>query len=219
MEIQVTRGFWMVNWFAEEFGLAERQRALADGVTAEVFFEDLISSTPAGADGLILQPFWTPGAHEPGPEARGSIIGFTDAHTRAHVYRAIIEGLAYALREGKEKIEKRSKSKMTRLCISGGGSQSDAVMQIIADTLNLPAERPDLYEASGLGAAILASVCLGIHKDIGAATEAMTRTGKTFTPNPENAKLYEQLYTDVYTKLYDQLKPIYETLASTSLGK
>ncbi len=213
MEANVTRGFWMVSWFAEEFGLAERQRALEDKVSPESFFDSLIDTTPPGADGLMLQPFWNPGIRNPGPEARGSIIGFTDTHKRAHVYRAIIEGLAYALREGKERIENRSKSKMTHLCISGGGSQSDAVMQIIADVLNLPAARPALYEASGLGAAILASVGLGIYDDIDTASSIMIRKGKTFTPRPEQVNLYDRLYKDVYAKLYKQVKPIYETLA------
>jgi sugar (pentulose or hexulose) kinase len=56
--------------------------------------------------GLMLQPYWTPGIRVPGREAKGAIVGFGDVHTRAHVYRAILEGLAYALREGKERIER-----------------------------------------------------------------------------------------------------------------
>ena len=218
MEVQVTRGFWMVSWFAEEFGLAERQRAAQDGSSPGAFFDALINATPAGADGLMLQPFWNPGIQEPGPEARGSIIGFTDTHTRAHVYRAIIEGLAYALREGKERIEKRSKTKMNTLCVSGGGSQSNAVMQIIADILNLPTERPETHEASGLGAAMLGSVGLGMHDTIETAMAAMGRKGQTFTPIRKNVELYEKLYQGVYSKLYKQMKPIYETLASIKPG-
>jgi sugar (pentulose or hexulose) kinase len=219
VEVQVTRGFWMVSWFAEEFGLAERQRAETEGGTPETYFDTLIESTAPGADGLMLQPFWNPGISEPGPEARGSVIGFTETHTRAHFYRAIIEGLAYALREGKERIEKRSRSKMNRLCVAGGGSQSDAVMQIIADVLNLPAERPALYEASGLGAAILGSVGLGMHDDIDTAISAMTCKGTTFYPQPENVELYNRLYKDVYLKLYSQMKPIYETLSGFGLAE
>ena len=211
-EVQVTRGFWMVSWFAEEFGLAEQQLAESDGSTTEAYFDRLIESTNAGADGLMLQPYWNPGVRIPGPEARGSVIGFTEAHSRAHLYRAIIEGLAYALRDGKERLEKRSGTKMKRLAVAGGGSQSDAVMQIIADVFNLPAERPALYEASGLGAAIIGSVALKMHDDMDCATKAMTRIGKVFEPNPENAKLYDRLYMEIYAKLYDRMKPIYDTM-------
>ena len=56
----------------------------------------------------MLQPFWNPGIKSPGPEAKGAIIGFGDVHTRAHVYRSILEGLAYALREGAERTSRRS---------------------------------------------------------------------------------------------------------------
>ncbi|UUZ53606.1 hypothetical protein LP419_33585 [Massilia sp. H-1] len=115
--------------------------------------------------GLMLQPYWTPGIKVPGPEAKGAIIGFGDVHTRAHVYRAILEGLAYALREGKERIEKRSGVAITELRVSGGGSQSDAAMQLTADIFGLPTARPHIYETSGLGAAIDAAVGLGLYPD------------------------------------------------------
>lgn len=211
-EVQITRGFWMVSWFAEEFGLAEQQLAEHEGSAAEAYFDRLIESTRPGADGLMLQPYWNPGVRLPGPEARGSVIGFTEAHSRAHLYRAIIEGLAYALREGKERLEKRGGIKMKRLAVAGGGSQSDAVMQILADVFNLPAERPALYEASGLGAAIIGSVALKMHDNMDSAIDAMTRVGRVFEPNPENAKLYDRLYSDIYAKLYDRMKPIYDTM-------
>ena len=111
--------------------------------------------------GLMLQPYWSPGVGIPGPEAKGAVIGFGDVHTRAHLYRAILEGLAYALREGKERSERRSGKAITELRVAGGGSQSDAAMQITADIFGLPASRPHLYETSGLGAAIDAAVGLG----------------------------------------------------------
>ena len=111
-EIQITRGYWMVNWFKEQFGLHERQTALQQGVTPESLFDALVGSVLPGAQGLMLQPFWNPGIKVPGPEAKGAVIGFGDVHTRAHLYRAILEGLAYALREGKERIEKRGGQRM-----------------------------------------------------------------------------------------------------------
>ena len=103
--------------------------------------------------GLMLQPYWSPGLKSPGPEAKGAIIGFGDVHTRAHLYRAILEGLAYALREGKERMESRSGVPITELRVSGGGSQSNAAMQLTADIFGLPTARPHIYETSGLGAA------------------------------------------------------------------
>ncbi|NDJ34986.1 MAG: carbohydrate kinase [Chloroflexi bacterium] len=211
-EITVYRGFWMVRWFKQEFGLMERIMAEEHGVEVEALFDEMVHSVAPGSMGLVLQPFWSPGIRYPGPEAKGAIIGWGDVHTRAHLYRAIIEGLAYALREGKERIEKRGKVRMRELRIAGGGSQSDAAMQIAADVFGMPASRPHTYEASGLGAAIDAAVGLGLHTDFPTAVAAMTRTGRTFEPVPENHALYEGLYHGVYRKMYDSLRPLYESI-------
>jgi sugar (pentulose or hexulose) kinase len=211
-EVMIYRGFWMVSWFKQEFGLREMQRAKELGVEPEALFDELVNSVPAGSMGLMLQPYWTPGIREPGLEAKGSIIGFGDVHTRAHIYRAILEGLAYALRQGKEQIEKRSRSKITRLRVSGGGSQSDAAMQLTADIFGLPAERPHVYETSGLGAAIDCAVGLGLHPDFPTAIAAMTRVGQVFEPNPQSQQIYERLYREVYQRMYKQLKPLYQSI-------
>ena len=211
-EIQITRGFWMVSWFKEQFGLHEQQIAKERGVAPESLFDALVNTVPVGSQGLMLQPFWNPGIKVPGPEAKGAVIGFGDVHTRAHLYRAILEGLAYALREGKERIEKRSGQKITSVRISGGGSQSDAAMQITADIFNLPCERPHLYETSGLGAAILAAVGLGLYPDFATAIAQMTRIGQRFTPNSEHANTYEQLYRRIYSRMYKRLQPLYHDI-------
>lgn len=211
-EVQITRGFWMVSWFKEQFGLHEQLIALERGVTPESLFDELVNAVPPGAQGLMLQPFWNPGIKVPGPEAKGAVIGFGDVHTRAHLYRAILEGLAYALREAKERIEKRGGQRITRLRVSGGGSQSDAAMQITANVFNLPCERPHLYETSGLGAAMLAAVALKLHPDFATAVREMTRMGQVFEPEPAHASTYEQLYRRVYCRMYQRLQPLYRDI-------
>lgn len=208
-ETMVQRGYWMVNWFKREFGLREQRIAQERGVEVESLFDDLIRQVPPGAMGLVVQPYWSPGVRIPGPEAKGAMIGFGDVHTRAHIYRAIIEGLTYALREGKERLEKRSGHKITTLKVSGGGSQSDEAMQITADVFGLTVERPHTYETSGLGAAINAAVGVGLHPSYQAAIDHMTHEGDRFTPTLENVRIYDQLYKDVYLKMYDRLSPLY----------
>lgn len=92
------------------------------GIAPEQLFDELLKAVPPGSMGLMLQPYWSPGIREPGPEAKGALIGFGDVHQRAHVYRALIEGLAYALLEGRERLERRNGVKMQRLRVSGGGA-------------------------------------------------------------------------------------------------
>lgn len=212
IEVQVFRGFWMVNWFKEEFGFPEQMAARKSDASAEELLERLVADVPPGSMGLLLQPFWTPGIRSPGPEAKGAIIGFGDVHTRAHMYRAILEGLAYALREGKERIERRSRTPITSLRVSGGGSQSDLALQLTADIFGLPTMRPHLYETSGLGAAIVASVGLGMHPDFESAVHAMTQPGDTFEPDPATHRCYDQLYRLVYKQMYGRLKPLYKKI-------
>lgn len=212
LELQIFRGYWMVSWFKQEFGMLERGLADRQGVEAEAFFDDLVKSAPPGSQGLVLQPYWTPGLRHPGPEARGAIIGFSDFHTRAHLYRAILEGLAYALLEGKERTEKRTGVKIDQVRIAGGGNQSDAAMQLTADVFGMPVSRPHVYEASGLGAAMNAAVGAGLHPDYESALKSMTRLGNTFTPNPEAHDIYRELYENVYLKMYKRLQPLYQSM-------
>ncbi len=212
LEMQVYRGYWMVSWFKQEFGALEQKIALDRGVEPEVIFEENVKQIPPGSLGLILQPYWSPGLKVPGPEAKGAVIGFGDIHQRAHLYRAIQEGLAYALREGMEKTEKRSGIKISEVRVAGGGSQSDVAMQLTADIFGIPAAKPHVYEASGLGAAIDAAVGLKLHPDFDAAVSAMTRIGRVFEPDAEAHAIYDALYRRVYSKLYGRLKPLYEEI-------
>ena len=212
MEIMIYRGYWMVSWFKQEFAHLEQLKARDQGIDPETLFDDLVKQSPPGAMGLVLQPYWSPGLKVPGPEARGAIIGFGDVHNRAHVYRAILEGLAYALREGKERLERRSGIPITEVRVAGGGSQSDAAMQLTADIFGLPVGRPHVYDASGLGAAIDAAVGLGLYRDFSEAISRMTRVGRIFEPDPHTQHIYDRLYHRVYKQMYQRLKPLYEEI-------
>jgi sugar (pentulose or hexulose) kinase len=212
LEVQVYRGYWLVDWFKRQFGSVEVARAEGLGVAAEALFDDLVRATPPGSLGLMLQPTWTPGVRIPGPEAKGAMIGFGDVHTRAHLYRAILEGLAYALREGGERAAGRGKTPLRELRVSGGGAQSAAALQLTADIFGLPTARPHTHETSGLGAAIDAAVGLGIHRSFADAVGAMTRLAETVEPNPENHEMYDALYRRVYRRMYARLKPLYEEI-------
>ena len=211
-EVQIFRGFWMVEWFKGQFGFEEVARARDAGHPPERLFDEMIRDIPAGSMGLTLQPYWTPGIRLPGREAKGAIIGFGDVHTRAHVYRAILEGLAYGLREGAERVQRRTGVPIERLRVSGGGSQSDEAMQITADVFNLPAERPHTFETSALGAAMAAAVGSGLHSDFPTAVARMTRVGRAFAPRPEAARTYDALYRGVYQRMYGRLRPLYQAI-------
>ena len=213
IEMMVQRGYWMVSWFKKEFGLHEEQLAASQGISPESLFDELLAKVPPGCDGLMLQPYWSP-SNGDGPETRGSIIGFNEDHTRAHLYRAMIEGLTFALRDSKELIEKRSSQSISRLIVSGGGSQSDQVMQITADIFGMTVLRPHTFETSSLGAAIASSVGIGLYPDFSTAVDNMTHEGDKFDPIDANKDIYNDLYHKVFKKMYGQLKPSYKAIHS-----
>jgi len=212
MEIQIFRGFWLVSWFKEQFAHSEKLEAELRKTSVEEVLEEKIQSIPPGSQGLILQPYWSPGIRIPGPEARGAIIGFSDWHTKYHLYRAILEGIGFSLREGAERIEKTLQKKIPRIAVGGGGANSNVALQITADIFNRPVEKPKISEASALGSAMLAFYGLGIYKSIDEAVKNMYKVGKIIHPNTNNISLYEKIYQNAYLKIYQNLKPIYKEL-------
>jgi len=212
-EIQTACGFWMVRWFLDEFGHAEREAAARQGVAPEALFDALAASVAPGADGLLLQPHWSPGVRHPAAEARGSVIGFGPEHGRAHLARAIVEGQAHAMREGRELLERATRRSVETLVVVGAASRSDLVMQTMADVIGLPATRLHTPEAASLGAAVAGAVGAGLHADVRAATAAMVRPGRRFDPEPEDAALYDRLHREVYRPMYRRVAPLYASLA------
>ncbi len=211
-EMMIYRGFWMISWFKNEFGHREIELSKDLDKEPEELFDEMIKNIPPGSLGLTLQPYWSPGVKVPGTEAKGAIIGFGDVHTRAHTYRSILEGLAYALKEGMLRTQRRTKVKISKIRVSGGGSQGHNVMQLTADIFNLPAEKPHTYETSALGAAINATVGMGLHRNFETAVKEMCRVGKIYHPIQENVEIYNELFTRVYLKMYQRLKPLYDEI-------
>ncbi|MDX9694427.1 MAG: FGGY-family carbohydrate kinase [Bacteroidales bacterium] len=211
-EVMIYRGYWMIKWFKQEFGHKEVELAKQSGKSPEELFDEMIKDIPPGSMGLTLQPYWSPGVKIPGIEAKGAVIGFGDVHTRAHLYRSILEGITYALKDGALRTEKRTGVKIQKLRVSGGGSQSKNALQMTADIFIMQVEKPHTYETSALGAAINCAVGLNLYPDFQTAIQNMCRISETYHPKPENTLIYKKLYENVYSKMYKQLKPLYQNI-------
>ena len=209
-EVQVYRGYWLISWFKKEFAAKEVEQAEKQGVAPEVLLNELLKKIPAGCDGLVFQPYFTPGVVM--PKARGAIIGFSDAHTRAHIYRAIVEGINFALMDGLYTMQKRGKVNIQKLFIAGGGSQSDTICQITANMFGLPAYRIQTYEATGLGSSIVAFAAMGVYADAYEAAAKMIRVKDEFLPNQKEHETYKLLFDEVFSKVFGKLLPLYKTI-------
>ena len=209
-EVEIFRGFWMITWFKKEFAHKEVQKALEMGIPAEEVLNQCLKRTQPGAMGLIVQPYWGPGLDH--PDAKGAMIGFGDIHTKDHVYRAVIEGLGFALLEGMEKIQRKTRIKIEKAAVSGGASQSDEICRIAADIFNLPMVKGQTHETSGLGAAILTARGLGWFSSLDEAVAGMVHVKTIFEPDQKHVQIYKALYSRVYAKMYRALVPLYSQI-------
>ncbi len=210
-EIEIFRGFWMITWFKNEFAHKEVKQAQRLGISAEEVLNRCLERTQPGAMGLVVQPYWGPGLDH--PDAKGAMIGFGDVHTKDHIYRAVIEGLGFALFEGKTRLEKKTGIPITRAAVSGGASQSDEICRITADIFNIPMVKGQTHETSGLGAAILTAAGAGLYPSIEQAAADMVHEKKIFEPSPSNVDIYQELYRQVYSNMYQALRPLYAKIA------
>jgi len=211
IEMFIHRGFWMVSWFKQEFGMREAQEARKRGVAPEAIFDEVIGTIAPGSMGLVLQPYWSPMVYN--RFAKGSMIGFGAVHTRAHIYRAILEGIGFELRRLAEIVQAKTGVTFREIRVGGGGSRSDAAVQIAADMFGIPVSRMATSEISALGAAIDTAVATGVHGSFEDAVKAMVRKGRTFYPDPRSRRIYSDLYRDVYIRLYSVLEPVNREIA------
>ena len=216
-EMQILRGYWMLTWFKQNFAQPEVEAARYLGCPAEELLNRHLDEIPAGCEGLLVLPHWTPALST--PNTRGAMIGFSDVHTKYHVYRAIIEGINFELMAALRGMERRSGQRIAHLYLGGGGSRSDAICQITADMFGLPVSRVQTNETSALGAAVSVYVALGEYASYEDAIAGMVRLRDTFEPDPAVHELYERIYREVYTKYYKTVAPLHKALRAITAGK
>ncbi|MEO6796351.1 MAG: xylulokinase [Candidatus Dormibacter sp.] len=153
----------------------------------------LAGTAPIGADGLFFLPYLS-GERTPhrNPQARGAFVGLRAHHTRAHLTRALMEGVIFSLRDGLEMMRGLGVS-LERVRATGGGARSQAWRQMQADMFNLPVESLAVDEGPALGAALLAGVAAGVYRDVDDASHRALRLAEVIEPNPEFAARYAQL--------------------------
>jgi sugar (pentulose or hexulose) kinase len=211
-EIEIYRGYWLISWFKREFAAKEVAEAERLGVSAEKLLNDRLKEVPPGCGGLVMQPYFTPGLDM--PYAKGAIIGFSDGHTRIHIYRAIIEGINFALMEGLRGMERRGRLKVRQLYVAGGGSQSAEICRITASQFGLPVYRIQTHEATAIGSALAAFVAKGVFSSYPEGIAAMVHIRDEFSPDPQIHRVYEDFYGEVFTKIIDKLSPLYEKIGA-----
>jgi sugar (pentulose or hexulose) kinase len=215
-EVEIFRGYWLLSWFKREFAAKEVVEAQGQGISAEELLNRRLHEIKPGCDGLVMQPYFTPGIDM--PFAKGSIVGFSDVHTRIHVYRAIIEGINFALMDGLRGMEKRGKLKVKELYVAGGGSQSGEICRLTASMFGLPVYRTQTHEVTAIGSSLAAFVAQGFFSSYEEGIKAMVHIKDEFIPDPGEHEIYGELYQEVFSKIFDRLSPLYERIGEI-IGK
>lgn len=210
-ELFVGAGTLMVSWFMKTFAANQE---IPGGLGREAFWERQAQDIEPGAGGLFVLPYWN-GQLTPywDHNARGVMLGFAGAHTSAHVYRAVLEGVAFELRLCLEEAEPNWPAPITELIAMGGGTRSPLWCQIFADVLQRPITLAGSDEATALGAGILGAVGAGLHTDVIEAVQSMTSKSQRYEPIAQNVATYEKLYS-TYRQIYPALKPVFAEAAS-----
>jgi xylulokinase len=186
--------------------------SLAPGTGFEVLLSPA-SEVPAGSEGLLFLPYLT-GERTPHPDplARGAFVGLTVRHTRAHVTRALLEGVAFGLRDSFELMKAAGLADIAQVRITGGGARSSLWRQILADVLDTELVTVNTTEGAAYGAALLAATGVGAFADVPSACAAVIQATGSTTPGPASAA-YRERYP-LYRDLYPALRPTFNAIAS-----
>jgi len=175
-------------------------------------FDDVLApaqDVPAGSEGLLFLPYLT-GERTPHPDpmARGAFVGLTLRHTQAHLTRAVLEGVAFGLRDSFELIKSAARVEARQVRVSGGGARSLLWRQILADVFETELVTVNTTEGAAFGAALLAGVGAGVWSDVPSACRAAIQiTGQT---EPQGVS-YERFYQN-YCQLYPALQNLFPRL-------
>ena len=171
---------------------------------------DAAAEVPAGSDGLVFLPYLT-GERTPHPDplARGAFVGLTVRHELGHMARAVMEGVAFGLRDSVELMA--AEMELGEVRVSGGGASSDLWLRIIADVIGLPVRVVGTAESAAHGAAMLAAVGAGAFDSVAEACDAAVELGEFTEPGPDGA-VYDEVYR-VYRDLYPALRVSFHRLS------
>ncbi|MFZ0161628.1 MAG: FGGY-family carbohydrate kinase, partial [Kineosporiaceae bacterium] len=210
LETVLNAAAYLASWFRREFG----DPALAGAPDAAL--DAAATAVAPGAEGLLTVPYWN-AAQTPywDARARGVVLGWGGNHTRAHLYRSLLEGVAFELRLHLDGLEAATGTRVTSLRAMGGGSRSALWAQIVADVTGRPIQRCEGAEISARGAAVLGWAGAFPPATVPEVSAAMTALGERIVPRPEVTLQYDRLFA-VQRQIYPRLREVFADLAATT---
>jgi len=202
----------LTRWFRDNLSPLELQTQQRDGVNAYAALSALLDQSPPGANGLVALPYFE-GERTPlyDPDAAGVLFGLRLKHTRADIYRALLESIGFGIRHNMDEMLAEGVSPQRILAV-GGGTKNLVWMQIISDIANVSMSIPEQQMGASYGDAFMAGVGVGIFKDLGEINR-WVRHNQVIVPRKDLRARYEPLY-QVYLDLYRNTSGIMRDLAA-----
>jgi xylulokinase len=211
MGVQLSSG-GSLRWYRDVFGDAEQSTARALGVDPYQLLCGEAATAPTGCEGLIFLPYLTgERCPYPDPYARGAFIGLTLRHQRAHMVRAVLEGVGYGLRDSLEIFHDMGVHP-TQIRLSGGGARSAVWRQMLGDIFGRECVTINMDEGPAFGVALLAGVGTGIYPDVPRACQSTIAVTERVTPIDAHVAVYNRYYP-IFRKLYADLKDEFTAIA------
>ncbi len=198
----------MLEWFREQFGYEEKEKAEALGGVDWDYLMQAAEASPPGAHGAMFLPHMS-GSSFPivDPNSTGAFVGLRNIVTKGDMVRAVVEGLSYQFLQILKGLESGFGLKADTLVAVGGGTKNRFAMQNKADMAGKPIEAPEIEEATPLGAAILAGIGVGLYRDEQDAYNHVARPGRVYEPNAALTAQYAEWYK-TFERLYPALKEV-----------
>ena len=199
------------RWFRDTFCDSETVAAESAGLSAYEIMDDQAARIPVGSEGLVFHPYLL-GELSPynNPSLRASFIGATMRHSKAHFARAVLEGVAFSLRDCMLLLEEIGMPQTGDIRLIGGGARSSLWRQIVCDVLGRRAVEPRVHESS-FGGAMLAGVAVGVFEDAAAAVSQCVKMSNATEPNMKNHDSYKALF-DIYKETQEMLQRSYNKM-------
>ena len=211
MGVQLSSG-GSLRWYRDVFAQAESEAARAVGFDPYDILSQEAATVPAGCEGLLFLPYLTgERCPHPDPYARGVFFGLTLRHTRFALVRAVMEGVAYGLRDSLELFLAMGVNP-SQIRLSGGGARSAVWRQIQADIYGRECVTINIEEGPAFGVALLAGVGAGIYPSVPSACAQTITVADRTTPVAKNAETYARYYP-LFRKLYEDLKDDFRAVA------
>ncbi|MBE6841733.1 MAG: xylulokinase [Ruminococcus sp.] len=201
-----------LKWFRDNFCDTEMREANEKGVSEYFIMDNEAEKIAIGSDKLLYLPYLM-GERTPhlDPDIRGTFFGISAMHTKAHFIRAVMEGVAYSLRDCKNIISEMG-TEISDMMACGGGGTSPLWRSMLADLYDCPVKTVSCKEGPALGVAILAFVGTGVYDTVEHACDAMIKTDKVQEPDADASAQYEKYY-QLYRKIYYSIKDDCKELA------